>query len=200
MVAPDDSVEVNALTEETSVADGDLIHINDVSNSNASRKMTKKNFVSGIVNADIAAGAAIAKTKLASLDVDVGDVASGSNILISNIELIIDGGGSAITTGVKGYIEVSFDCTINQVTMLADQSTSTVIDVWKDTYANYPPTDADSITASAVPTITTDTDSQDGTLTGWTTSITAGDILGFNVDSNDNATRVTISLKVTKVA
>lgn len=117
--------------------------------------------------------------------------------LFRTITYVIDGGGSAITTGVKGFLEIPFACTINQVTMLADQSGSIVVDIWKDTYANYPPTDADTITASAVPTITTATKSQDATLTGWTTAITAGDILGFNVDSCTSITRVTISIKVT---
>ena len=111
------------------------------------------------------------------------------------VTIVIDGGGSAITTGVKGYLEVPFAATITQVTLLADQSGSIVIDIWKDTYANYPPVDADSITASAPPTITTTTKSQDATLTGWTTAIAAGDILGFNVDSITTVTRVTLSLK-----
>jgi len=74
-----------------------------------------------------------------------------ANDLISTIGITIDGGGSAITTGQKGYIEVPFACTISRATTLADQSGSIVIDVWKDTYANYPPVDADSITASAPP-------------------------------------------------
>ncbi len=113
------------------------------------------------------------------------------------IEFVIDGGGSAITTGVKGYLEIPFACTINRVTLLADQSGSIVVDVWKDTYANYPPVDADSITASAVPAISGATKDQDSTLTGWTTAISAGDILGFNVDSIATCQRVTISLKVT---
>lgn len=115
---------------------------------------------------------------------------------IGTIEYVIDGGGLAITTGVKGYLEVPFDCTIQQVTMLADQTGSIVVDIWKDTYANYPPVDADSITASAVPTISSAVKSVDTTLTGWTTSITAGDILGFNVDSASTVQRVTISLEV----
>lgn len=117
---------------------------------------------------------------------------------IGSIQFIIDGGGSAITTGVKAYIEVPFACTITQVTLLADQSGSIVVDIWKDTYANYPPVDADSITASAPPTISAATKSQDATLTGWTTTIAAGDILGFNVDSAATVTLVTLSLKVKK--
>ena len=121
-----------------------------------------------------------------------------TNQATASLQFVIDGGGSAITTGIKGFIEVPFACTINQVTMLADQTGSAVVDIWKDTYANYPPTDADSITASAVPTISSATKSQNATLTGWTTAIAAGDILGFNVDSAATITRLTVSLKVTK--
>jgi hypothetical protein len=119
-----------------------------------------------------------------------------SNIL--TLTFIIDGGGSAITTGEKGDLRIPFACTINRVTMMADQTGSIVVDIWKDNYANFPPTDADSITASAPPTISTAQKSQDSTLTGWTTSISADDILAFNVDSCSTITRVTISLKVTK--
>lgn len=117
---------------------------------------------------------------------------------VGAITIIIDGGGSAITTGVKGHLEIPFACTINRATLLADQSGSIVIDVWKDTYANFPPDNADSITASAPPTLSSAQKSQDTTLSGWTTSITAGDILAFNVDSCSTITRVTLSLKVTK--
>lgn len=125
-------------------------------------------------------------------------VANPIALLPASLEYFIDGGGAVLTAGIKGSIEVPFDCTIDRVTLLADQSGSVVVDIWKDTYANYPPLDADSITASAVPTITTDTDSQDGTLTGWTTSISAGDILYFNVDSATDITWVLVSLKVTR--
>lgn len=121
-----------------------------------------------------------------------------NNIKINKIGITVDGGGSAISTGVKGFIEVPYNCEIIQVTMLADQSGSAVVDIWKDTYANYPPTDADTITSAAVPTITTATKSQDSTLTDWTTSISAGDILGFNVDSATTIERLTLILKVVK--
>jgi hypothetical protein len=118
----------------------------------------------------------------------------------TDLAFVIDGGGSAITTGVKGDIAVDFGATITQVTMLADQSGSIVVDIWKDTYANYPPTDADSITASAVPTISSTTKSKDSTLTGWTTTISAGDTLRFNVDSVTSITRVIVVLRVTRTS
>ncbi len=116
----------------------------------------------------------------------------------AGISFIIDGGGSAITTGIKGDVEIPFTGTITAVRMLADQSGSIVVDIWKDTYANLPPTDADSITASAVPTISTAVKSEDATLTGWTTAVTKGDWLRYNVDSITTVERVTISLSIDK--
>ena len=116
--------------------------------------------------------------------------------LYSAIEFIIDGGGAVITTGQKGHLEIPFDCTITQIAMLADQSGSIVVDIWKDTYANFPPTVADTIVASAKPTITTAVKSQDLTLTGWTTAIAAGDILAFTVDSVTSIQRLTLALTV----
>lgn len=124
------------------------------------------------------------------------DPAYASNT--SSITFIIDGGGQVITTGVKGDLEIPFGCVIQRWTLLADQSGSIVVDIWKDTYANYPPTVADTITASAKPTISTATKGQSSTLTGWTTTITAGDTLRFNVDSITSCTRVTLSLLVFK--
>lgn len=114
------------------------------------------------------------------------------------IEFVIDGGGAEIATGVQGDLEIPFACTILAATLLADQTGSIVVNVWKDVYANFPPTVADKITASAPPTISTATNSQDTTLTGWTKTIAAGDILRFNVDSVTDIERVTLSLKVTR--
>ena len=96
-------------------------------------------------------------------------------------------------------MRVPFDCTINNWTIVADASGSIVIDIWKDTYANYPPTDSpDSITASAPPTLSSAAAATSSTLTGWTTSLTKGDILRFNVDSITTCKRVTLALEVTR--
>jgi hypothetical protein len=130
----------------------------------------------------------------------VVDLEEAETAQVATINFVIDGGGSAIATGIKGDIEIPWAGVINQVTMLADQSGSIVVDIWKDSYANFPPEDADSITAAAPPTITTATKSQDSTLTDWTTAVAAGDILRFNVDSCDTITRVTVSLKITRTA
>ncbi len=121
-----------------------------------------------------------------------------TSIKTASITFIIDGGGSAITTGEKGHLEIPFACTITGWTILADQSGSIVVDVWKDTYANFPPTAADTIAGAEKPTLVTAQKNQDLTPTGWTTAIAAGNILAFNVDSITDIERVTISLEVVK--
>lgn len=125
---------------------------------------------------------------------------------VANVELAtahscgasFDGGGSAITAASKAYVRVPFSGTITGVYLVADQTGSIVIDVWKDTFANSPPTDADSITALAVPTISADTKGSDTTLTDWATTVTAGDVIGFNVDSCSTITKCSIELAITR--
>jgi hypothetical protein len=148
----------------------------------------------------------ITTTELANNAVETANITDGhvtvaklsTGAKTGQITVVIDGGGAEITTGIKGDLEIPIGVTLTAVRMLADQSGSIVVDIWKDTYANFPPTDADSITAAAPPTISTATKSEDTSLTGWTTSVTAGDILRFNVDSVTTIERVTISIRFTK--
>lgn len=114
------------------------------------------------------------------------------------VSLVVDGNGAPFSTGVKAYLQIPFAATITAVTLLADQTGSVVVDIWKDTYANFPPTVADTICAAAKPTITASNKYTDSTLAGWTTSIAANDILAFNIDSVTSITRLTISLTVVR--
>jgi hypothetical protein len=119
---------------------------------------------------------------------------------VCDLEFIINGGGAAIATGMKGYLTIDFAGTIQQVTMLCDQSCTATVDLWKCTYANFaPPTHpavGDKITSSTPPATSAAEKYQDSTLTSWTTAISAGDIIGYDVTANDNATYITVALKV----
>lgn len=116
-------------------------------------------------------------------------------VQLKPIVFVIDGGGATITTGIKGDVEIPFAWTdISSVRLFADQSGSIVVNLWKDTYANFPPDVSDKITASAPPTISSATKAQDTTLTGWTKTGSAGDVIRFNVDSVTTIQRVTVSL------
>lgn len=128
----------------------------------------------------------------------INAVTDTTNRRLASVTFIIDGGGQVIETGFKGYLEVPFAGTIQRVTTMSAISGSIVIDIWKDTYANFPPTDADSIVSGTPPTLSSSTNAQDSTLTGWTTAIAAGDIVGFNVDSAATVETVTVALEVLK--
>jgi hypothetical protein len=127
-----------------------------------------------------------------------GACGAGGGGIVEQFSLDLNGNGSVITTGQKGYTQIKYGCTINDWTILADQSGSIVIDIWKDVLANHPPTDADSITASLPPTLSSAIYATSSTLTGWTTAINAGDVLGFNVDSATAVTRVKLIVKCTR--
>jgi len=120
----------------------------------------------------------------------------------AGFSILIGDGVNVITTGVKGAIEVPFDCYLEMVTMVSVDNTSgsIIVDMWKDVYANYPPVDADSITSSTPPTITTAVKSQDSTLTTWIRSWTKGDIILFNVDSATSVKLVMLSCQVRRTA
>jgi len=132
------------------------------------------------------------------LDFTGGTASVEANALKDALEYRIGNGTDAITTGIKGELEIPWNATITKATLLCDQTGSIVVDAWVDTYANYPPTVADTITASAPMTISSAVKSQDTTLTGWTTALTAGSIIRFNVNSASTVTRCLISLGVDK--
>ena len=146
-------------------------------------------------------GGSDAITAIAASVITTGTIASARlPARVGGVGIVIDGGGSAITTGVKGFIDFPVAGTVTGWTLLSTDAASTsgsiVIDVWKDVRANYPPTVADTITASAKPTLSSATNSASTTLTGWTTAVAAGDVFGFKVDSATTVTRVVLTLTV----
>lgn len=119
------------------------------------------------------------------------------SLLKAGFSFVIEGGAAVIETGFKGFIECPYAGVITACKLLADIAGSIVVDIWKDTYANYPPVVGDSICASAKPTLSGAIKSN-GALTGWTTAVAAGDIFGFNVDSAATLHRVTVGLAITR--
>jgi hypothetical protein len=123
----------------------------------------------------------------------------GTSTYTTGIEFTIDGGGVAVTTGVKRDLVIPFACTITGHHSLGDQSGSFVLDIWKKAFvANTVPTVANTITAAAKPTVAGALNASSTTLTGWTTAISANDHLRINVDSCTTTTRITLVLAVTR--
>jgi hypothetical protein len=115
---------------------------------------------------------------------------------VSVIGLVIDGSGNVPSTGSKGFVQVDFPCTIVGWTLLSDQTGSASIDVSKETYVNFPT--MASIVASLPPTLTSAQKNSSNTLTGWTTSVAAGDIIGFTLTSVATVTRISLQIQVIK--
>ena len=116
------------------------------------------------------------------------------------LEFVIGNGTDAITTGEKGHIEVPYPCDIQSIRLFADASGSIVVDLWKDTYANFPPTVADNVTGTGTkPTLSSTQKAELTDFTNYTTTtLAAGDVLAYNVDSANTVKRVTISIRVRK--
>lgn len=102
------------------------------------------------------------------------------------------------TPGIKFDLEMPFAGTISAVRLLADQPGNIVIDLWKDSYTNYPPVVGDSICAAAKPTLVSADKYEDVTLTGWTTDFDVGDVIRANIESVSTLTRVTVALRLNR--
>lgn len=171
-----------------------------------------KHTVSGSVSTPATATEGTDYYKPGGTDVAVADGGTGSStaggartnlgVAVQSISVVLNNGSSALAVGQ--YVDLVFEyaCTISQNTLLADQSGSVQLDLRVCSYSDFDdsahPVSGDSICASAKPTITTATKSQDSTLTGWTTSITAGQIMRVYVVSATTIQQVTLSLKVTR--
>jgi len=95
-------------------------------------------------------------------------------------------------------IQIPYACTIDSWRIIANASGSIVVDVWKAAAPTIP-TVANTITGSALPTLSTQQTAASSTLTGWTTSVAANDIIGFNVNSATTVSWVILQIFVTKI-
>lgn len=116
----------------------------------------------------------------------------------TTLQVAFDGGGAAIQAGYKFPLMVPWDCTVTGWTFGALQTGSIVVDVWRDTQANFPPDVADSIAGTEKPTISASNIGEDLTLTTWSPALTRGQWLIFNVDSASTIQQATLVLHVTR--
>lgn len=120
-----------------------------------------------------------------------------NNAKTSQITAIFDGGGSAVTSGSTVYIPCTFGASIIAYTIMVDTGTCTV-KTWKVATGTAIPTVTDSISTSGV-AISTGTAIRSTTLTDFTTTtITANDMLAFNISAISGATKIIFTLEVRK--
>lgn len=101
----------------------------------------------------------------------------------------------SIEAGTASYVAVPYSGTIISWYIVANSTTTCQIDVWKATGSL--PTVANSITASAKPSLSSGTVVNSSSLTGWTKTVTSGDVFGFNLDSfSGTPTSITLVLNI----
>ena len=114
------------------------------------------------------------------------------------VGVTFDGQGSTPTVGSVGYAVVPFSGTIDQWHIVANASGSAVVDVWKA--AGTIPVNANAIAGSEKPTLSAAQIASDTALSSWTTTVTAGDVFGFELESVTTCTRITVEVRISESA
>jgi hypothetical protein len=111
------------------------------------------------------------------------------------ITFVIDGGGSAITTGpLNIFPTVAFTCTINRVDVSADRTGDIEVDIWKA--AGAIPTGVNRISGMNPAKLVNQQLNQNGVnLMGWSTVVVnSGDVFGGEVVSAVSVERVMVQI------
>ena len=111
----------------------------------------------------------------------------------------IDNGSDVIVAGFKGYFYVPYDCIITSWAIVGDTASGVeaTFDIWNAHAAT--PTDANTITGGNEPSITNSIFTSSTDLTGWTATMSAGDILGYNLDTVTGYKQLQLILNVTTI-
>ncbi len=187
IITSTDAIEgsfINSLTGKTTPVDTDFAGLMDSADSNKLKKLSWANIK-------------------ATLKAYFDTLYSTVNASKGSVTVQFNGSGGVIRTGCySGVLTIPFSGTITGWDIFSvDSSTgaalsgSIVVDGWKDTYANFPPTVADTIFSSNKPTLSSASKNQN---TSMNVAVTAGDTIQWNVDSVTTCVLVTVILKITK--
>jgi hypothetical protein len=107
-------------------------------------------------------------------------------------------GTNAVSTSTNAVLRsVPFACTLKEVLIYTQGgSGSCTISVWKCAYSALPPTSGGDITGGVSPAISSGIKYDNTTLSGWTTSFSAGDCFLFTLSASSTFTYVAILFRV----
>jgi hypothetical protein len=117
--------------------------------------------------------------------------AGGGGTQYRTLAWTFSAGGATLEAANSPAIYFPYAGTLTKLTLLADQSGSATVGLWKDTYANYPPTVADVQTTLS---LSSAIKNQSGTLS---ISVDAGDCFIASLTSPATVTWLTVVAEIT---
>ena len=114
--------------------------------------------------------------------------------LTRTINYVIDSGSIAMLAGNKGSVTLDVSGVIESLVILSDQQGDLTLDIKKSNYSTFPT--FTSIVGGVYPQMVNSRKVRDDNLTGWNTTLVAGDILTFDVIAVNNINRFLVSLKL----
>ncbi len=114
--------------------------------------------------------------------------------LTRTINFLVDHGSIDITPGSKGQLKIDVTGIIESWMVVSRDTGSIVFDIKKSTYDTFPT--FTSIVGSEFPRLNNEIKSRDESLSTWNTTITAGDILDFEVLSCTGITDCSVFLRL----
>ncbi len=125
----------------------------------------------------------------------------GGGPITQNLTIMIDGDGNPIDPGVSGLLKLPTACTLTAWELVSVDGVegSIVVELWADSYDNFPPDVADIVGASETPTLTAQVKNRNTNLNaGLGYALDAGDWLTWTVTSATDVTKVALSLTLVR--
>ncbi len=188
----------------------------NLSSSYGSRSFVDMGYVTGLTSSFITGGTNIGGntnglfTSVSGRQVQLKSLVAGANITLTptSTGITITNSSSSglkyvtlqvksstvVIAGNKGNVIIPYSGTITRWYLNTDVNASIVIDLWKRNGAN--PNAGDTITGSALPSLTASNYGTSTTLTGWNTTVIAGDKIELDIVSNDLATYIQILVEI----
>lgn len=123
---------------------------------------------------------------------------------IRSVTIVFNGSGTALAGGeISPAVRIPYSGAITRWTLTGTSggvaaTGSAVMDLWKATHSTSSvPVVANTITASDKPTISSATSATGNSLTGWTTTVTAGDQIVGKIDSTSTFKELVLVLEIT---
>ena len=114
--------------------------------------------------------------------------------LNSSLAITVDNGTSAVTTGNKTFITIPYNCTITGWSLLSNTSGNLSITISTSTVGTFPT--LTTISGVTPPELSNSQVASNYSLTGWSTALTAGEILVATVTGTPTVNLATLTLSL----